>query len=325
MNPLLSVQDLKVYFSIPDESRLFAPKHTLKAVDGVSFTLNTGETLGIVGESGCGKSTLARGIMQLVAPHSGSVVLNGTELTTLDKKALRQQRRYLQMIFQDPLAALNPRMTLFDCIAEPLTVFEPQLSKAEKKQRVHAILEKVGLAGNLINRYPHEFSGGQCQRIGIARALILNPRLIICDEPVSALDVSIRAQIVNLLMDLQKEFNLALIFIAHDLHVVRHISHQVMVMYLGKAVEIAASETLYQNPLHPYTKALINAVPVLDPKTNRAKAVDLLQGELPSPLKPPSGCAFRNRCPIVQSHCAEETPSLLPRLNDRLVACHEVK
>lgn len=324
MSSLLSVQDLRVYFSVPDEGRLLAPKRTLKAVDGVNFSINAGETLGVVGESGCGKSTLARGILQLVKPHSGKVLLNGVELTELDKKAIRQQRRNAQMIFQDPLAALNPRMTLFDCIAEPLTVHEPQLSKSEKQNRVHAIMEKVGLAANLINRYPHEFSGGQCQRIGIARALVLNPALIICDEPVSALDVSIRAQIVNLLMELQKELNLALIFIAHDLHIVRYISHQVMVMYLGKAVEIADSETLYKNPQHPYTKALINSVPVLDPKANREKPLDLLQGELPSPLNPPSGCAFRNRCSIAQERCAQETPVLREGSDNRLIACHEV-
>lgn len=324
MSDLLTVQDLCVHFSIPDDRKIFARPRTLKAVDGISFTLNPGETLGIVGESGCGKSTLARGILQLVKPTSGSVVLNSIELTTLQKSSLRQQRRHAQMIFQDPLAALNPRMTLFDCIAEPLTVFEPRLGKAEKKSRVLAIMERVGLAANLINRFPHEFSGGQCQRIGIARALILKPRLIICDEPVSALDVSIRAQIVNLLMELQREFNLALIFIAHDLHIVRHISHQVMVMYLGKAVEIADSETLYQNPLHPYSQALINAVPVLDPLTNREKQINLLDGELPSPLNPPSGCAFRNRCPIAKDHCADQTPQLIYRKNNALVACHEV-
>ena len=324
MSSLLNVDSLSVHFGVPDESRLFAPKKPLKAVDNVSFSLNAGETLGIVGESGCGKSTLARGILQLVNPKSGSVKLNDIELIGLDKKQMRKQRRHAQMIFQDPLAALNPRMTLFDCIAEPLTVFEPQLKKAERKEKVLAIMDKVGLAANLINRYPHEFSGGQCQRIGIARALILKPQLIICDEPVSALDVSIRAQIVNLLMALQQEFNLALIFIAHDLHVVRHISHKVMVMYLGKAVEVADSEQLYRSPRHPYTQALIDAVPILDPKSNRAKTVNLLQGELPSPLNPPSGCAFRNRCKVVQPHCADTVPKLRQLDDGRLIACHEV-
>ena len=324
MSALLAVSELKVHFALTDEQRLLAPKKILKAVDGISFSLKAGETLGIVGESGCGKSTLARGIMQLVKPTAGSVSLNDVELTQLDKASLRQQRRHVQMIFQDPLAALNPRMTLFDCIAEPLTVFEPQLSKHEKKQRVYNIMERVGLATNLINRYPHEFSGGQCQRIGIARALIMQPALIVCDEPVSALDVSIRAQIVNLLMQLQQEFNLALIFIAHDLHVVRHISHKVMVMYLGKAVEIADSDAVYERPLHPYTKALIAAVPILDPKTNRAKEIELLPGELPSPLNPPSGCAFRNRCPLAKPHCAQTEPPLTPRQDQRLLACHEV-
>ncbi len=324
MSALLQVENLSVHFSINDESGFFAPNKILKAVDSVSFELNRGETLGIVGESGCGKSTLARGILQLLKPKSGRVTLNGVNLSQLDKAAMRQQRRQMQMIFQDPLAALNPRMNLFDIIAEPLTVFEPKLKKEERQQRVLQIMDKVGLASNLINRYPHEFSGGQCQRIGIARALILNPQLIICDEPVSALDVSIRAQIVNLLMELQKDLNLSLIFIAHDLNIVRHISHKVMVMYLGKAVEIADSELLYRQPLHPYTQALINAVPVLDPKANREKQQYLLEGELPSPLNPPSGCAFRTRCKLAKPHCAEKTPELVNQDNNRLVACHEV-
>lgn len=324
MSALLKVDDLSVHFSVSGESGLLAPKQHLKAVDGVSFELKTGETLGIVGESGCGKSTLARGILQLVKANSGTVLLNDVDLCKLDQKALRQQRRHMQMIFQDPLAALNPRMNLFNIIAEPLTVFEPQLNKTEQQNRVHQIMEKVGLASNLVNRYPHEFSGGQCQRIGIARALILNPQLIICDEPVSALDVSIRAQIVNLLMDLQKELDLALIFIAHDLNIVRHISHKVMVMYLGKAVEIADAESLYQKPLHPYTQALLNSVPILDPKTNRSQTKTLLEGELPSPLNPPSGCAFRTRCQIAQAQCASETPKLLQKDGDRYVACFQV-
>lgn len=324
MSTLLQVENLSVHFSINDEAGIFAPNKTLKAVDDLSFELKQGETLGIVGESGCGKSTLARGILQLLKPKSGRVILNGVDLSQLDKAAMRQQRRQMQMIFQDPLAALNPRMNLFDIIAEPLSVFEPSLSKMERQQRVHQIMDKVGLASNLINRYPHEFSGGQCQRIGIARALILNPQLIICDEPVSALDVSIRAQIVNLLMELQKDLNLSLIFIAHDLNIVRHISHKVMVMYLGKAVEIADSELLYRQPLHPYTQALINAVPVLDPKANREKQQYLLEGELPSPLNPPSGCAFRTRCKLAKPHCAEKTPELVNQDNNRLVACHEV-
>ncbi|MEX1033400.1 MAG: dipeptide ABC transporter ATP-binding protein [Cellvibrionaceae bacterium] len=326
--PLLKVTDLKIHFDTPNTSRLFASKQTLKAVDGVSFELNAGETLGIVGESGCGKSTLARAILQLVKPTSGDVQVNGHSLVNLSRQAMRQQRRQMQVIFQDPLAALNPRMTLLQIIGEPLTVYEQQLSATQRRERVHRMMERVGLAPQLINRYPHEFSGGQCQRIAIARALILEPALIICDEPVSALDVSIRAQIINLLMDLQRDMGLSLIFIAHDLHIVRHISHRVMVMYLGKAVEMGESEALYHHPMHPYTRALISAVPVLDPAASRTKQANLLQGDLPSPLNPPSGCAFRTRCPLVQPHCAEQTPALRPRENaantQRLVACHEV-
>lgn len=308
---LLRVDDLKVHFKIQDPSKIFASKQTLKAVDGISFDLKAGETLGVVGESGCGKSTLARGVLQLIKPTDGAVYLDGKSIADLTPAELREQRRNMQIIFQDPLAALNPRMTLFQIISEPLTVFENHLSKEAMKERVYNIMEKVGLAKNLINRYPHEFSGGQCQRIGIARALILKPKLIICDEPVSALDVSIRAQIVNLLMDLQKEMDLALIFIAHDLHIVRHISHKIMVMYLGKAVEMGNSEDVYHNPQHPYTQALISAVPEPDPKLNSLKNKQLLDGDLPSPLNPPSGCAFRTRCPIATDHCATTTPQLL--------------
>lgn len=324
---ILRVDNLKMHFDIPG-SGLFAKKQILKAVDGVSFELNAGETLGIVGESGCGKSTLAKAVLQLLKPTGGTVELAGQSLTTLDKHKLREQRKIMQIIFQDPLAALNPRMTLSQIIGEPLTVFEKNLSKKEMEHRVKDIMGKVGLAENLINRYPHEFSGGQCQRIGIARALILNPRLIICDEPVSALDVSIRAQIVNLLMELQKKLNLALIFIAHDLHIVRHISDNVMVMYLGKAVEVAESEMLYKNPIHPYTQALINSVPELDPRLNRQKQRNLLEGDLPSPLTPPSGCAFRTRCNKVQPICSETNPDLEPwgdtTEGGRLIACHAV-
>lgn len=324
---LLKVEDLKVHFQVRDTRGLFGKQQSLRAVDGVSFELRAGETLGIVGESGCGKSTLARGILQLVDVSGGDVQLNGQSLIGLDKQSLRQARRDMQMIFQDPLAALNPRMTVLEIIAEPLTVYEKQLSAQERKQRVVEMMDRVGLSSQMINRYPHEFSGGQCQRIGIARALIAQPRLIICDEPVSALDVSIRAQIVNLLMELQQEMGLSLIFIAHDLNIVRHISSRVMVMYLGKAVELANSEALYQNPMHPYTRALIDAVPKLDTGAERKQRGHLLQGDLPSPLDPPSGCPFRTRCPLVQPHCAVETPLLTPRddaTGPHLVACHEV-
>lgn len=317
---LLSVRDLKVYFPVAGK-RLFSAVRTLRAVDGVSFDLMRGETLGVVGESGCGKSTLARGILQLVPPVAGSVMLLGDDLTRLDKRALRAHRRDLQIIFQDPLASLNPRMTVNEIISEPLRTHFPAMREAERKERVKAIMAKVGLLPNQINRYPHEFSGGQCQRIGIARALVLEPKLIICDEPVSALDVSIQAQIVNLLMDLQREMGLTLIFIAHDLSVVRHISHRVMVMYLGRVAELADREHIYAAPRHPYTRALIDAVPIPDPKLERNKKGTVVTGDLPSPMDPPSGCAFRTRCPFAQARCAEETPELR-RVGDSEVACH---
>ncbi len=318
--PLLAVSDLAVHFPVAGQG-MFARRRLLRAVNGVSFELAAGETLGVVGESGCGKSTLARAILGLVPVAGGSVTLLGTELTTLDKRQMRERRREVQIIFQDPLASLNPRMTVGQIIAEPLETFEPQLSRDERKHRVQQMMSKVGLLPNQINRYPHEFSGGQCQRIGIARALILEPKLVICDEPVSALDVSIQAQIVDLLMDLQQEMGLSLIFIAHDLSVVRHISHRVLVMYLGRVVEIADRDTIYEQPRHPYTRALIDAVPIPDPALERAKAGAPLEGDLPSPLAPPSGCAFRTRCPHATEVCAQETPRL-QQLGDTLVACH---
>jgi len=317
---LLSVRDLKVHFPVPGR-RLLSPVRTLRAVDGVSFDLMQGETLGVVGESGCGKSTLARGILQLVPPVAGSVMLLGDDLTRLDKRALRAHRRDLQIIFQDPLASLNPRMTVNEIISEPLQTHFPAMGEVERKERVRAIMAKVGLLPNQINRYPHEFSGGQCQRIGIARALVLEPKLIICDEPVSALDVSIQAQIVNLLMDLQSEMGLTLIFIAHDLSVVRHISHRVMVMYLGRVAELADRDHIYASPRHPYTRALIDAVPIPDPRLERSKQGTVVKGDLPSPMDPPSGCAFRTRCPLAQARCTAETPELR-RVGDSEVACH---
>ena len=321
--PILDVRDLKVHFQVPDPNRLFGTS-ILKAVDGVSLKLQPGETLGVVGESGCGKSTLARGILRLVPITSGKVLLLNRDLNAMDKRQLREQRRDLQVIFQDPLASLNPRMTVGDIIAEPLRTFEKQVAKKEQQERVQAMLETVGLQATHINRYPHEFSGGQCQRIGIARALILKPKLVVCDEPVSALDVSIQAQIVNLLMDLQAEHNLSLIFIAHDLNVVRQISHRVMVMYLGRVVEVADRDVLYANPRHPYTRALIAAVPVPDPRLEKKKRGSPLKGDLPSPMNPPSGCAFRTRCPFADSVCEETTPQL-EVLDQSLVACHHAE
>ena len=319
--PLLEVDDLRVHFRLAPETA-FARSRVLKAVDGVSLELRPGETLGVVGESGCGKSTLARAVLRLVPATTGHVTLLGEEITAKDKKAMRVHRRDMQVIFQDPLASLNPRMTVGGIVAEPLWTHFPSMPRREVQQRVEAMLGRVGLGPEHVNRYPHEFSGGQCQRIGIARALVLEPGLVICDEPVSALDVSIQAQIVNLLMDLQAEMNLSLVFIAHDLAVVRHISHRIMVMYLGRVAEIADRNALYERPMHPYTKALISAVPIPDPEKERAKAHAPLQGDLPSPVNPPSGCAFRTRCPIAVARCAVETPELR-RIDGHWVACHE--
>ncbi|GAB1622579.1 murein tripeptide/oligopeptide ABC transporter ATP binding protein OppF [Agarivorans albus] len=309
---LLDVVDLKVYFKIKNNKGLpWAPAATLKAVDGVSLKLYQGETLGVVGESGCGKSTFARAVIGLVPAEAGKVVWLGQDLTSLPHKELREKRKEIQMIFQDPLASLNPRMTVGDIIAEPLQTFYPKLSKAEVKQQVKEMMTKVGLLPNVINRYPHEFSGGQCQRIGIARALILKPKMIICDEPVSALDVSIQAQVVNLLKELQAEMGLSLIFIAHDLSVVKHISDRVLVMYLGNSVELGTAKALFDKPTHPYTKALMSAVPIPDPDLERNKTIELLEGDLPSPINPPSGCVFRTRCPIATEQCANTKPGLV--------------
>ena len=318
---LLSVKDLEVEFKIRDAQSWFwqAPA-SLKAVNRISFELQAGETLGIVGESGCGKSTLARAIIGLAQPNSGSILWNGEELVGLSEKAMRLKRKDIQMIFQDPLASLNPRMTLGEIIAEPLRTFYPGLSKAESESRVKAMMQKVGLLPNQINRYPHEFSGGQCQRIGIARALIVEPKLIICDEPVSALDVSIQAQVINLLKQVQTEMGLALIFIAHDLSVVKHISDRVLVMYLGNAVELGGYGEIYGAPTHPYTQALMSAVPQPDPDAERNKTIQLLPGDLPSPINPPSGCVFRTRCPQADAGCADSKPMLTGNLQHQ-VAC----
>ncbi|CDL80665.1 murein tripeptide/oligopeptide ABC transporter ATP binding protein OppF [Xenorhabdus szentirmaii] len=310
-NVLLEVDDLKVYFDIKDGKQGFwQPAKTLKAVDGVTLRLYEGETLGVVGESGCGKSTLARAIIGLVKASGGNVTWLGKNLQEIDDKQWREVRGDIQMIFQDPLASLNPRMTIGDIIAEPLKTYYPKMKAGEVKEKVQQMMMRVGLLPNLINRYPHEFSGGQCQRIGIARALILEPKLIICDEPVSALDVSIQAQVVNLLQELQREMGLSLIFIAHDLSIVKHISDRVLVMYLGNAVELGTYDEVYHNPLHPYTRALMSAVPIPDPDKERNKHIELLEGELPSPINPPSGCVFRTRCPMADAECAKTRPLL---------------
>lgn len=306
---LLQVRDLNVNFKIKVPSN-FLPKYaTLKAVKKVNFDLHVGETLGIVGESGCGKSTLSRAIIGLTE-CTGSVVYLGNELVGLNERQRKPFKRDIQMIFQDPTASLNPRITVGELIAEPLYIHEPQLSKAEVIKRVEEVMQKVGLLPNMINRYPHEFSGGQAQRIGIARALITKPKIIICDEPVSALDVSIQAQVVNLLKDLQKEYGISLIFIAHDLSVVRHISDRVLVMYLGSVFELSTSREIFDNTKHPYTRALMSAVPIPDPNLERDKTIEFLDGDLPSPINPPSGCVFRTRCRYATEVCAGEAPEL---------------
>ena len=309
--PLLSVRDLKVHFQVKAEHAWpWTATQSLRAVDGVSFDLHAGETLGIVGESGCGKSTLARAILNLIPRTQGEIAWMGQAVAPHDKAAWQALRRDMQIIFQDPLASLDPRMTIARIIAEPLRVHRPDLSEAQVMEKVRAVMAEVGLSEPQINRYPHEFSGGQCQRIGIARALVLEPKLIVCDEPVSALDVSIQAQIINLLKDLQRRKGLALIFIAHDLAVVKHISQRILVMYLGKVMELAEKHALYDSPRHPYTRALLSAIPIPDPARERGKLVQLLVGDLPSPVNPPSGCVFRTRCPQVEARCAQSVPPL---------------
>jgi oligopeptide transport system ATP-binding protein len=320
--PILSVRELKVHFPIPAGGMLRRRYIPLKAVDGVSFDLAAGETLGIVGESGCGKSTLGRALLQLIPPTDGQVIWLGENLAGYDSSAMQRHRRDLQIVFQDPLASLDPRMPVGESIAEPLTTHEPGLAKAEVKARVQEMMRAVGLLPQMLNRYPHEFSGGQCQRIGIARAMILRPKLIVCDEPVSGLDVSIQAQIVNLLMSLQREFGLSLIFISHNLAVVRHICHRIMVLYLGRMVEVAGRDDLYADPLHPYTRALISAVPIPDPELERSRHRIVLTGDLPSPLNPPSGCVFRTRWPWGSGVCAELVPGVELASAGHEVACH---
>ncbi len=318
---LLSVRDLKVHFPVRIGG-LFGRIVPVKAVDGVSFDLRAGETLGVVGESGCGKSTLGRAILQLIPPSAGAVIWLGERIDSLSQRQMRAKREDMQIIFQDPLASLDPRMTIGDIIAEPLRTFQPELGRAEARARARDMLVKVGLLPQMINRYPHEFSGGQCQRIGVARAMILRPKLIVCDEPVSALDVSIQAQIVNLLMELQREFALSLIFISHNLSVVRHISHRILVLYLGRVMELADRDQLYRNPRHPYTQALVSAVPIPDPDLERRKERIVLAGDLPSPLAPPSGCVFRTRCPYATELCAEDIPPLDLVEPGHQAACH---
>jgi oligopeptide transport system ATP-binding protein len=323
---LLKVEDLSVHFHVAQGSYPWSKKATLRAVDGVSFDVRRGETVGLVGESGCGKSTLARAIIGLVPVTSGSVQWKNHETVKPASRDTTQLRRDVQMIFQDPLASLDPRMTIEQIIAEPLKTHQPQIGREETRRRVLTMLERVGLNAQHLRRYPHEFSGGQCQRVGIARALIGEPQLVICDEPVSALDVSIQAQIVNLLRDLQRELSLSMLFVAHDLAVVKAISQRVLVMYLGRVMEFGDGHDVYRTPQHPYTRALLSAVPVPDPAIERAREHVLLRGEIPSPLKPPSGCAFRTRCPEAVDACAHERPVPMQKNATRSkVACIRVE
>jgi len=317
---LVQVQDLKMHFPITQGIIIQRKAGAIKAVDGVSFGIVQGETLGLVGESGCGKSTTGRAILQLYEPTAGKVIFDGQELTELKGEPLRKMRRRMQMIFQDPYASLNPRMTVGDIVGEPLVVHNIAKGK-ERRERVQELLRVVGLNPYFVNRYPHEFSGGQRQRIGVARALAVNPDFIVCDEPISALDVSIQAQIINLLEDLQAEFNLTYLFIAHDLSVVRHISDRIAVMYLGKIVELTDRYRLYNEPMHPYTQALLSAVPIPDPMVEEKRQRVILEGDVPSPANPPKGCNFSTRCPVVMDICKEQEPEFKDVGDGHWVAC----
>ena len=320
-NVLLRVENLVKHFPITQGIIVRRQIGAVHAVDDISFDVHEGETLGLVGESGCGKSTTGRTILQLYKPTSGHVYFNDTDLTTLKSEDLRKMRRKMQMIFQDPYASLNPRMTVGDIVGEPLVIHQVAQGK-EVQERVEHLLDTVGLNPSFANRYPHEFSGGQRQRIGVARALALQPQLIVCDEPISALDVSIQAQVVNLLEDLQHEFHLTYLFIAHDLSMVRHISERVAVMYLGIIVELADRQELYNHPLHPYTQALLSAVPIPDPVLESRRKRIILEGDVPSPVNPPSGCRFRTRCAYAEAICAEVKPDFREVKPKHFAACH---
>jgi len=320
---LVKVRDLKMHFPITQGIIIQRQVGAIKAVDGITFDIIRGETLGLVGESGCGKSTTGRAMLQLYRPTAGEVYFEDKSLTTMKGEKLRRMRRRMQMIFQDPYASLNPRMTVGDIIGEPMLVHNILKGK-DRRDRVQELLRVVGLNPYFVNRYPHEFSGGQRQRIGVARALALNPEFIICDEPISALDVSIQAQIINLLEDLQGEFNLTYLFIAHDLSVVRHISDRIAVMYLGKIVELTGRTELYENPLHPYTQALLSAVPIPDPVVEEQRQRVILEGDVPSPANPPVGCNFNTRCPVVMDICKEQDPEFKESASGHWAACHRV-
>jgi oligopeptide transport system ATP-binding protein len=318
---ILQVQDLQMYFPITRGIIFQRQVGAIKAVDGISFDLYKGETLGLVGESGCGKSTTGRAILQLHRPTNGRVLFEGNSLTEIKGEELRRMRRRMQMIFQDPYASLNPRMTVGSIIGEPLEVHNIGSTKKERQERVQELLKIVGLNPVFVNRYPHEFSGGQRQRIGIARALAVNPAFIVCDEPISALDVSIQAQIINLLEDLQEELGLTYLFIAHDLSVVRHISDRIAVMYLGKIMELSDRDELYANPMHPYTQALLSAVPIPDPDIEGRRQRIILEGDVPSPANPPQGCNFCTRCPKVMDVCRDQEPPFKDYGSGHFVAC----
>jgi oligopeptide transport system ATP-binding protein len=322
--PLIEVRNLKKYFPITRGILFQRRIGDIKAVDDVSFTIQKGETLGLVGESGSGKTTVGRTLLRLHEPTSGEVIFEGSDLLTVETKDLQQMRRRMQMIFQDPYASLNPRMTIGTIIGEPLSVHDGMKGEV-KNDRIQELLELVGINPTLVNRYPHEFSGGQRQRIGIARALALNPDLVICDEPIASLDVSIQAQVVNLLKTLQTELNLTYLFIAHDLSMVRHISDRMAVMYLGKLMELAKGVEISTNPLHPYTQALMSAVPVPDPEVEETRQRVILEGDIPSPANPPHGCNFNTRCPIAEEICFQEDPEFREIHPSHFVACHLVR
>ena len=312
---ILEVKDLTKHFKA-------GKKQLVHAVDGISFTLERGKTLGLVGESGCGKSSCARTIIRMYDPTAGQIILDGTDITNMKQKELKPYRKKMQMIFQDPYASLNARMTVRDIIAEPLLAHNLVKSKEEANALVYPMLERVGLTKEPANRYAHEFSGGQRQRVGIARALILEPQLVICDEPISALDVSIQAQVINLLKDFQEEKGLSYLFIAHDLSMVRYVSDDVGVMYLGQLVEMSEADEIYKNPLHPYTKGLLGSVPIANPKLARQKEKSSIEGDIPSPINPPSGCRFHTRCPYAAPECSQVKPELVDVGGGHKVACH---
>ena len=319
---ILRVENLKVHFPVTKGIVFQRQVASVKAVDGVSFTLKRGETLGLVGESGCGKSTTGLAVIRMLAATSGRILFEGEDITTFGKSQVKEFRRRVQMVYQDPYGSLNPRMKVSDIIGEPLVVHGRAKDRVAYRARIEELLDMVGLAPYMADRYPHEFSGGQRQRIGIARALALEPSLIVCDEPVSALDVSIQAQVINVFMELQRRLGLTFIFIAHDLAVVRHISDRIAVMYLGRIVEIASREELYKNPLHPYTIALLSAVPVADVEAESKRARTIVKGEVPSALYPPSGCRFHPRCPMAVDKCKTDVPALADQGSGRVVACH---